>query len=106
MVVKKKTPRPRKGAEIPIMRMTQAQLARARKVSVTFPADQIVIGRRIATAREKLEMTQAELATALDVSNARIAHWERGRGLPPAVQIPILADILGLTCNQLLTGRR
>jgi putative transcriptional regulator len=39
----------------------------------------------IKTIRQRLEVTQAELASALGVSQGNVSFYERGQTIPPAV---------------------
>ena len=68
--------------------------------------DKEKIGGLISALRKELGMTQKELADQLHVSDRTVSKWERGAGLPdPSVMIA-LADILGITVNELLVGER
>ena len=44
--------------------------------------DQIKIGKFIQLLRKDKNLTQAELANKLGVSDRAISKWENGRGLP------------------------
>ena len=68
--------------------------------------DQIKIGRFIATRRHERGMTQRELAEALGLSNRTISKWECGDGLPELANILPLCELLGITADELLRGKR
>ena len=60
------------------------------------------IGGLISALRKEKGMTQKELADQLHVSDRTVSKWERGAGLPdPSIMIA-LADILGITVNELV----
>lgn len=68
--------------------------------------DQKAIGKFIADVRREKHMTQQELGDALGVSDKTISKWETGRGLPdPSLMLP-LSHELGITVNELLSGKR
>lgn len=64
------------------------------------------IGSFIATLRKANGMTQKELAEKLNVSDKTISRWERDDGVPDLAVIPVLAEIFGVTCDELLRGER
>ena len=49
-------------------------------------------------------MTQAELAQQLHVTDKAVSRWERGIGLPDINMLEPLADVLGLTLADLCTA--
>ena len=51
-------------------------------------------------------MTQKDLAEQLHVSDKTISRWERDDGAPELALIPVLAEIFGVTCDELLRGER
>lgn len=51
--------------------------------------------------REKEQLTQAELASALEVSQQTIAKWECGLAVPRATLLPQLADLLHCSIDAL-----
>lgn len=61
-------------------------------------------GELISKQRKKLKMTQQELAEKLGVTNKAISRWETGRGYPDVEMIPLLADCLNLSVEELLSG--
>ena len=48
-------------------------------------------------------MTQAQLASRIGVTDKAVSKWERDLSYPDVALIPRLADILGVTANDLLT---
>ena len=68
--------------------------------------DQIATGRFIAQIRKERKMTQRELADALMISDKTVSKWECGNGLPEVSLMLPLCKELGITVNELLTGRR
>lgn len=55
----------------------------------------------IRALREQQNLTQAELAHKLMVSQQAVAKWENGEALPTANKLPELARILGCTIDDL-----
>ena len=64
------------------------------------------IGQFIAILREANGLTQQELADKLNESNKAVSRWERDESAPDITLIPALAEILGVTCDELLKGER
>ena len=64
------------------------------------------IGQFIAILRKANGLTQQELADRLNVSNKAVSRWERDESAPDITLIPALAEILGVTCDELLKGER
>lgn len=57
------------------------------------------IGNRIAEARKRLKVSQAELAQRLFISPQAVGKWERGESMPDIVNFNRLAEILGVDLN-------
>jgi len=53
--------------------------------------------------RKKNNMTQLELAEKLNYSDKSISKWERKEGLPDLVILQNLADLFGITLNDMLS---
>lgn len=60
------------------------------------------LGSRIANARKSQHRTQQEVADHLGIAQATVAHYEAGRMRIPTFYLPPLAQILGLTVDELL----
>ena len=60
------------------------------------------LGTRIALARKGQNLTQTDLALSLGVAQQTLAHYEGGRLRLPASMLPVLAQVLGLTTEELL----
>ncbi len=58
--------------------------------------------RNLTHYRKSLGLTQTELAEKLNYSDKSISKWERGDGLPDLTVTAGLAEIFGLTVNDLL----
>ena len=61
--------------------------------------------RNLAYYRKALGLTQGELAEKLNYSDKSISKWERGDGLPDLAVTASLAEIFGLTVNDLLAEK-
>lgn len=64
------------------------------------------IGQFIAALRKANGMTQQEVADRLNVSNKAVSRWERDECAPDLSVIPALAEMFGITCDELLRGER
>ncbi len=64
------------------------------------------IGQFIAALRKANGMTQQDIADRLNVSNKAVSRWERDECAPDISLIPALAELLGVTCDELLKGER
>ena len=51
-------------------------------------------------------MTQKDLAALLHVSDKTVSRWETGEGAPELALIPAIAEIFGVSCDELLRGER
>jgi len=58
-----------------------------------------IIGNKIAEARKKINISQAELAEHLFISPQAVGKWERGESIPDIITINKLAKILGVDLN-------
>ena len=64
--------------------------------------DTVTIGRKIAELRKAHNMTQFELADALGISFQAVSNWERGASMPDISKLPELAEIFGVTIDEVL----
>jgi transcriptional regulator with XRE-family HTH domain len=58
-----------------------------------------MIGNKIAEARKKLNISQAQLALRLFISAQAVGKWERGESMPDIITLNHLAEILGVDLN-------
>ena len=58
----------------------------------------------IAMLRKEKGFTQQQLTDQLNLSNKTISKWESGAGSPDIGNLPVLADALGVTVDELLRG--
>lgn len=63
-------------------------------------------GEFIARCRKEKGLTQGKLAEKLFVSEKAVSKWECGKGFPDTALIVPLCEILGVTANELLTGKK
>ena len=64
------------------------------------------IGKFIQSCRKENKMTQVQLAIKIGVSEKTISKWECGNGCPDATLMLPLCNALGITANELLSGKR
>lgn len=62
-------------------------------------------GALIAARRKQMTLSQAELAERLHVTDKAVSRWETGRGMPGLDSLEPLAEILGLSISELLSGK-
>ncbi len=62
-------------------------------------------GALIAERRRALGLSQAALAERLHVTDKAVSRWETGRGMPAVDSLEPLAEALGLSVSELLSGR-
>ncbi len=68
--------------------------------------EQKTIGKFMTALRKANGMTQKDLAVKLNVSDKTVSRWERDEGAPDLAMIPVIAEIFGVTCDELLRGER
>ena len=66
--------------------------------------NQIKTGTFIAECRKKKNLTQAQLAEKLNITDRAISKWETGKAMPDSDIMLALCDILGISVNELLCG--
>jgi len=59
----------------------------------------------ISSRRKELGMTQKDLAQKLNVTDKAVSKWERGIACPDTAAIPKLAQILGISLEELMTAK-
>jgi len=64
------------------------------------------IGQFIAVLRKANGLTQQEVADRLNVSNKAVSRWERDECAPDISLLPAIAEMFGVTCDELLKGER
>ena len=64
------------------------------------------IGQFISALRKANGLTQQDVADRLNVSNKAVSRWERDECAPDLSVIPALAEMFGVTCDELLKGER
>lgn len=66
--------------------------------------EQAKIGKFIAECRKNKNMTQAELAEKLNITDRAISKWETGKGMPDSSIMLELCNELDISVNELLSG--
>ena len=59
-------------------------------------------GNMVAVLRKEKGMTQLELAEKMGVTDKAVSKWERDLSFPDVSSIPKLAEILGVTVDELM----
>ena len=59
-------------------------------------------GNMVAALRKEKGMTQLELAEKMGVTDKAVSKWERDLSFPDVSSIPKLAEILGVTVDELM----
>ncbi|MBQ9791554.1 MAG: helix-turn-helix transcriptional regulator [Clostridia bacterium] len=68
--------------------------------------DLSITGKFIAEMRKEKKLTQVQLAEKLYVSEKTISKWECGKGFPDTTLMLPLCEALGISANELLTGKK
>lgn len=68
--------------------------------------DQVEIGKFIQEMRKEQSLTQRELAERLNVSDKTVSKWETGNGLPEVGLMLPLCELLQISVNELLSGKK
>ena len=63
------------------------------------------MGETISTLRKEKGMTQKELADLLNITDKAVSKWERDIACPDTQTIPKLAEILGVSIEELLHAK-
>ncbi len=89
--------------------MVECSHSRAGKAANTNGGNNMekkTIGKFIAVLRKANGMTQKELGDRLFVSDKTVSRWERDECAPELSLIPAIAEIFGITTDELLRGER
>ena len=62
------------------------------------------MGARVAQARRRQNLTQEQLAEALDVTRQSVSRWESDTAYPETDKLIRMAQVLGVSCDYLLRG--
>lgn len=68
--------------------------------------DAMKFGQFIAEMRKESQMTQAELAAKIMVTDKAISRWERGIGFPDIASLEPLSEALGISVTELLNAEK
>ena len=63
------------------------------------------MGEIISTLRREKGMTQKELADMLNITDKAVSKWERDIACPDTMTIPKLAEILGVSIEELMNAK-
>ena len=66
--------------------------------------NQYITGAVIKKLREKYNLTQAELAEKLSISDKTVSKWETGRGYPDISLLEAIAGVFGISIAELISG--
>ena len=67
---------------------------------------EMTIGKRIAALRREKNLKQDDLAQMLEVSSQAVSKWENDQTCPDISLLPKLAKILGVSVDELLSGKQ
>ena len=65
----------------------------------------MTIGKRITLLRKEKGLTQEELASHMGISPQAVSKWENDQTCPDISALPRLAKLLGVTVDELLSGK-
>ena len=63
------------------------------------------MGDMISTLRKEKGMTQKDLADRLSITDKAVSKWERNLAYPDTATIPGLAEILGISVEELMNAK-
>ena len=63
------------------------------------------MGDMISTLRKEKGMTQKDLADRLSITDKAVSKWERNLAFPDTATIPKLAEILGISVEELMNAK-
>ena len=67
---------------------------------------EMTIGKRIAALRREKNLKQDDLAQILEVSPQAVSKWENDQTCPDISLLPLLAKTLGISVDELLSGKQ
>ena len=62
------------------------------------------LGELIYDLRKEKNMTQKQVADLMNISDKTISKWERGLGYPDVSLLPELANLFGVSVDNLVSG--
>lgn len=68
--------------------------------------DKQTLGMMIATLRKEKGMTQLDLAEKMGLTDKAVSKWERNLSCPDINAIPQLADVLGVSVEELMQAKK
>lgn len=63
------------------------------------------MGETISTLRKEKGMTQKDLADMLNITDKAVSKWERNVAFPDTATIPKVAEILGISVEELMNAK-
>ncbi len=63
------------------------------------------MGEIISTLRKEKGMTQKDLADMLNITDKAVSKWERNIAFPDTATIPKIAEILGISVEELMNAK-
>jgi len=66
----------------------------------------MTLGKRIAMLRRQKGLKQEDLANTLGVSSQAVSKWENDQTCPDISLLPKLAELLGVSVDELLSGKK
>lgn len=67
---------------------------------------EMTVGKRIAALRREKNLKQDDLAQMLEISPQAVSKWENDQTCPDISLLPKLAKILGVSVDELLSGKQ
>ena len=67
--------------------------------------DAVKIGQFLCALRKERRWTQQEAAARLGVTDKSISKWETARGLPDITVLPALAQLYGVTVDEIMLAK-
>ena len=64
------------------------------------------LGEMISSLRKEKGMTQSDLAEKMNVTDKAVSKWERNLSCPDVNSIPKLAEVLGVSVDELMNTRK